>query len=67
MHIKSGVVSALSVLVYSDPKLCIMVTDVVPSVMELLHSKTTEIIKVSFSHLPVMRSFSIFSVLISDD
>lgn len=46
-HIKSGVVSALSVLIYSDPNVCITMPEVVPSVMELLHSKAIEVIKVS--------------------
>lgn len=44
-HIKSGVVSALSVLVYNDPDICLTVPDMFPSVMELLHSKAIEIIK----------------------
>lgn len=50
-HIKSGVVSALSVLVYSDPNICVAMPDVFPSVMELLHSKAIEVIKVSFPWL----------------
>lgn len=50
-HIKSGVVSALSVLVYSDPNICVTMPDVFPSVMELLHSKAIEVIKVSFPWL----------------
>ncbi|KAG6427084.1 hypothetical protein SASPL_111324 [Salvia splendens] len=41
-HIKSGVVSALSVLVYSDPNICVAMPDIFPSVMELLHSKAIE-------------------------
>lgn len=50
-HIKSGVVSALSVLVYNDPGICITMPDVVSTVMELLHSKAIEVIKVSFPAL----------------
>ncbi|KAL3841265.1 hypothetical protein ACJIZ3_025856 [Penstemon smallii] len=44
-QIKSGVVSALSVFIYNDPHICITMPDIVPSVMELLHSKAIEVIK----------------------
>lgn len=47
-HIKSGVVSVLSVLVYHDPHICTKMPDLFPTVMELLHSKAIEVIKVSF-------------------
>lgn len=60
-HIKSGVVSALSVLVYSDPNICVAMPDIFSSVMELLHSKAIEVIKVSF---PLTQDVSInFSVI----
>ncbi|KAG8367013.1 hypothetical protein BUALT_Bualt16G0028200 [Buddleja alternifolia] len=55
-HIKSGVVSALSVLVYSDPDMCITKPDVVPSVLELLHSKSVEIIKAVLGFVKVLVS-----------
>ena len=47
-HIRSGAVSALSVLVYNDTDLCLSVPDLIPSVLALLQSKAIEIIKVSF-------------------
>jgi ribosomal RNA-processing protein 12 len=46
-HVKSGAVSALSVLVYKDANLCVSISDLVPSLLSLLHSKDTETIKVS--------------------
>lgn len=46
-HIKSGAVSALSVLVYKDADLCLSISDLVPSLLSLLHTKDVEIIKVS--------------------
>ncbi|XP_075473819.1 uncharacterized protein LOC142504857 isoform X1 [Primulina tabacum] len=55
-HIKSGVVSALSVLVYSDPDICLTVPDIFPSVMELLHSKAIEIIKAVLGFVKVFVS-----------
>ncbi|KAK6124849.1 hypothetical protein DH2020_041409 [Rehmannia glutinosa] len=55
-HIKSGVVSVLSVLVYNDPDICITVPDVVPSVMELLHSKAVEVIKAVLGFVKVLVS-----------
>lgn len=48
-HIKSGAVSALSVLIYNDTDICQLVPDLVPSVLTLLQSKGVEIIKVSES------------------
>ncbi|CAI9099900.1 OLC1v1036792C3 [Oldenlandia corymbosa var. corymbosa] len=47
-HIKSGAVSALSVLIYSDIDLCISVPELIPSVLELLQmkKKSIEVIKV---------------------
>ncbi|KAH6779701.1 hypothetical protein C2S52_010938 [Perilla frutescens var. hirtella] len=55
-HIKSGVVSALSVLVYSDPNICVTIPDVFPSVMELLHSKAIEVIKAVLGFVKVLVS-----------
>lgn len=55
-HIKSGVVSALSVLVYDDPDICLTVPDMFPSVMELLHSKAIEIIKAVLGFVKVFVS-----------
>ena len=45
-HIKSGAVSALSVLLYKDTNLLISVSDLVPSLLSLLQTKDVEIIKV---------------------
>ncbi|CAA0812760.1 ARM repeat superfamily protein [Striga hermonthica] len=55
-QIKSGVVSALSVLVYNDPNICITMPEVVPSVMELLHSKAVELIKAALGFVKVLVS-----------
>ncbi|KAL8489525.1 hypothetical protein ACS0TY_025441 [Phlomoides rotata] len=55
-HIKSGVVSALSILIYSDPTVCITMPEVVPSVMELLHSKAIEVIKAVLGFVKVLVS-----------
>lgn len=46
-HIKSGAVSALSVLVYQDTSLLISVSGLFPSLLSLLQTKDVEIIKVS--------------------
>ena len=46
-HIKSGAVSALSVLVYQDADICLSMPDIVPSLLSLLHTKVVEVIKVS--------------------
>lgn len=50
-HIKSGAVSALSVLVYKDANLCLSISDLVPSLLSLMHSKDTEIIKVRLPYI----------------
>ncbi|XP_051138746.1 uncharacterized protein LOC127256667 isoform X2 [Andrographis paniculata] len=55
-HIKSGVVSALSVFVYNDPGICLSMADVVPTVMELLHSKAIEVIKAVLGFVKVLVS-----------
>lgn len=52
-HIKSGAVSALSLVIYNDSKICNLMPDLVPSILELLHSKAIEVIKVSFLYLYV--------------
>lgn len=46
-HIKSGAVSALSILVHNDSNICLLVPDLVPTVLVLLESKAIEVIKVS--------------------
>lgn len=55
-HIKSGAVSALSVLVYKDANLCASIPDLVPSLLSLLHTKDTEIIKAVLGFFKVMVS-----------
>ncbi|KAL8041431.1 hypothetical protein ABFS82_10G163500 [Erythranthe guttata] len=55
-HIKSGVVSVLSVLVYSDPDICTKTPDLFPAVMELLHSKAIEVIKAVLGFVKVLVS-----------
>ena len=39
--------SALSVLVYQDVDICLLMPDLVPSLLSLLHTKVVEVIKVS--------------------
>jgi ribosomal RNA-processing protein 12 len=46
-HIKSGAVSALSVIVYKDVDIYLSMPDLVPSLLSLLHTKAAEVIKVS--------------------
>lgn len=55
-HIKSGAVSALSVLVYKDAVLCLSISDLVPSLLSLLHTKDTEIIKAVLGFFKVVVS-----------
>ncbi|KAL0359539.1 UNVERIFIED_CONTAM: RRP12-like protein [Sesamum angustifolium] len=55
-HIKSGAVSALSVLIYNDPDIGLTMPDIVPSVMELLHSKAVEVIKAVLGFVKVLVS-----------
>ena len=43
--------SALSVLIYKDPEICLSSPELLSSVLSLLHTKSIEIIKVS---LPVV-------------
>ncbi|KAG5555725.1 hypothetical protein RHGRI_006388 [Rhododendron griersonianum] len=44
-HIMSGAVSALSVLVHNNAEICLLVPDLVPSVLALLQTKAVEVIK----------------------
>ncbi|XP_076884446.1 uncharacterized protein LOC143533613 [Bidens hawaiensis] len=53
-HIKSGAVSALSLVIYNDSKICTLMPDLVPSILELLHSKTIEVIKAVLGFLKVL-------------
>ncbi|KAK3010162.1 hypothetical protein RJ639_011407, partial [Escallonia herrerae] len=53
-HIKSGAVSALSVLVHSNTDICCSMPDLVPSVLELLQSKATEVIKAVLGFVKVL-------------
>ncbi|QCE05275.1 ribosomal RNA-processing protein 12 [Vigna unguiculata] len=55
-HIKSGAVSALSVLVYQDTSLLISVSGLVPSLLSLLQTKDVEIIKAVLGFVKVMVS-----------
>ncbi|XP_022888276.1 RRP12-like protein [Olea europaea var. sylvestris] len=55
-HIKSGVVAALSVFVYNDPNICLLMPDIVPSVMELLHNKSVEVTKAVLGFVKVLVS-----------
>ncbi|KAL2501748.1 ARM repeat superfamily protein [Forsythia ovata] len=55
-HIKSGVVAALSVFVYNDPNICLLMPDIVPSVLELLHSKAVEVTKAVLGFVKVLVS-----------
>lgn len=59
-HIRSGAVSALSVLIYKDPEICLSSPELLSSVLSLLHTKSIEIIKVSppFSFLTSKRCSS---------
>ncbi|WOG91007.1 hypothetical protein DCAR_0310255 [Daucus carota subsp. sativus] len=53
-HIRSGAVSALSVLVHNDANLCLSVPDLLPSVLELMHSKAIEVIKAVLGFVKVL-------------
>lgn len=55
-HITSAAVSALSVLVFKEPELCIIIPDVVPSVTSLLHTKAVEVIKAVLGFIKVLVS-----------
>lgn len=53
-HIRSGAVSALSVLVHNDVNLCMSVPDLLPSVLDLVHSKAIEVIKAVLGFVKVL-------------
>ncbi|XP_052175050.1 uncharacterized protein LOC127789963 isoform X2 [Diospyros lotus] len=55
-HITSGAVSMLSVLVYNDAQICVLVPDLVPSVLALLQTKAVEVIKSVLGFLKVLVS-----------
>lgn len=55
-HIKSGAVSALSVLVYKDADMCVFLPDILPSVLALLQSKSVEVIKAVLGFVKVLVS-----------
>ncbi|KAG9134896.1 hypothetical protein Leryth_001137 [Lithospermum erythrorhizon] len=55
-HIKSGAVSALSILIYSDGDISVAMPDLVPSVLTLLQLKDTEIIKAVLGFIKVLVS-----------
>ncbi|CAI0374942.1 unnamed protein product [Linum tenue] len=55
-HIKSGAVSALSVLVYNDADICLNMTDLVPSVLSLLQNKDLEVAKAALGFMKVVVS-----------
>ena len=52
-HIKSGAVSVLSGLVYNNAEICLLIPDLVPSVLALLQTKAVEVIKVSVRYLVI--------------
>ncbi|KAL2501759.1 ARM repeat superfamily protein [Forsythia ovata] len=52
----SGVVAALSVFVYNDPNICLLMPDIVPSVLELVHSKAVEVTKAVLGFVKVLVS-----------
>ncbi|CAM8895857.1 unnamed protein product [Rhodiola kirilowii] len=53
---KSGAISALSILVYKDPQVCVLLPDVLPSVLSLLESKSMEVIKAILGFVKVLVS-----------
>ncbi|KAJ4874056.1 ARM repeat superfamily protein [Raphanus sativus] len=57
-HIRSGAVSALSVLIYRDPEICLSSPELLSSVLELLHTKSIEIIKAVLGFVKVLVSTS---------
>lgn len=59
-HIRSGAVSALSVLIYKDPEICLSSPELLSSVLSLLHTKSIEIIKVSLPLVPLKYVFFCF-------
>ncbi|CAN0907800.1 Ribosomal RNA-processing protein 12 [Linum grandiflorum] len=55
-HIKSGAVSALSVLVYNDSNICLEVPDLVADVLSLLQNKDLEVAKAALGFVKVLVS-----------
>ncbi|XAR68507.1 hypothetical protein NMG60_11003649 [Bertholletia excelsa] len=55
-HIKSGAVSALSVLIYDNADICTLAPDLVPSILELLQTKAVEVIKAVLGFVKVLVS-----------
>ncbi|XP_054815831.1 uncharacterized protein LOC129315791 isoform X2 [Prosopis cineraria] len=55
-HIQSGAVSALSVLAYKDIDIFLSVSNLVPSLLSLLHAKAVEVIKAVLGFVKVMVS-----------
>ncbi|KAJ9184815.1 hypothetical protein P3X46_004503 [Hevea brasiliensis] len=55
-HIKSGAVSALSLLVYNDVDICLKIPDLVPSLLSLLQSKAVEVTKAILGFVKVLVS-----------
>lgn len=55
-QIRSGAVSALSVLVYKDADICLSMPDLVPSLLSLLHTKAVEVIKAVLGFVKVLVS-----------
>ncbi|GFY98211.1 ARM repeat superfamily protein [Actinidia rufa] len=55
-HIKSGAVSVLSGLVYNNADICLLIPDLVPSVLALLRTKAVEVIKAVLGFLKVLVS-----------
>ncbi|KAI4341252.1 hypothetical protein MLD38_025996 [Melastoma candidum] len=55
-QIKSGAVSALSVLVYNDANICKSIPDLVPSLLSLLENKAVEVTKAILGFVKVIVS-----------
>ncbi|CAL5420826.1 unnamed protein product [Camellia sinensis] len=55
-HIKSGAVSALSVLVHNNSEICLLIPDLVPTVLALLQTKAVEVIKAVLGFVKVLVS-----------
>ncbi|KAI8562287.1 hypothetical protein RHMOL_Rhmol03G0023000 [Rhododendron molle] len=53
-HITSGAVSALSILVHNNAEICLLVPDLVPSVLALLQTKAVEVIKAVLGFVKVL-------------
>lgn len=55
-QIKSGAISALSILVYNNTEICVLVPDLVPSILALLKNKALEVIKAVLGFVKVLVS-----------